>query len=114
MRFLSFIFLLISLNAFSQQQMTLSVKVENHISEQFYLQGGSEMGLVTIDSSRVKAFGTLFIQWKGRPDFYRLSDGKGHSLDFRMTNSSLSFEIKGRFSDAEYIFDSEDTNNQVQ
>ncbi len=114
MRFLSFIFLLISLNAFSQQQMTLSVKVENHISEQFYLQGGSEMGLVTIDSSRVKAFGTLFIQWKGRPDFYRLSDGKGHFLDFRMTNSSLSFEIKGRFSDAEYIFDSEDKNNQVQ
>lgn len=114
MRFLTLIFLLISLNVYSQQQMTLSVKVENHISEQFYLQKGSEMGLVTIDSSRVKAFGILLFNWEGKPDFYRLSDEKGHSLDFRMMRSNLSFEIKGNFAEAELVFVPEDKNNQVQ
>ena len=114
MKFLSFIFLLINLNVFSQQQMTLSVKVENHISEQFYLQTGDEMGIVTIDSSRVKAFGILLFKWEGKPNLYRLSDGKGHFIDFRMIRPNLSFEIKGNFAENEFVFDQEDKNNQVQ
>lgn len=114
MRFILIIFLLSGLSAFSQKQMSLSVKATDHISEQFFLQKGNDMEIVTIDSSRVKAFGVLIFKWVGKPGFYRLSDEDGRLVDFRMEKPNMSFEIRGNFEDAELIFESGNKNNQLQ
>ena len=39
---------------------------------------GNYMGIVTIDSSRVKASGVLLFNWEGESGVYRLSDIDGH------------------------------------
>lgn len=114
MRILLFIFLFISFSAISQEQMTLSLKAKDHVSEQFYLHMGNDMGIVTIDSSRVKASGVLLFNWEGEPGVYRLSDNDGHLIDFRMERSNMAFEIKGNFAETELIFESGDKNNQFQ
>lgn len=114
MRLLSFLFLFISLSAFSQQNMLLSVKVKNHKSELFYLQKGSDVGITTLDSALVKASGVLLFRWEGERNFYRLSDKNGNAVDFRMESREMSFEIKGDFSKPELIFDTENKNNQLQ
>jgi DNA-binding transcriptional regulator PaaX len=114
MRLLPFLFLFISLSAFSQQNMLLSVKVKNHKSELFYLQKGSDVGITTLDSALVKASGILLFRWEGERNFYRLSDKNGNTVDFRMENREMSFEIKGDFSKPELIFDTENKNNQLQ
>lgn len=113
MRILLFIFLFISFSAISQEQMSLSLKAKDHISEQFYLHMGDDMGIITIDSSRVKASGVLFFNWEGEPGIYRLSDDDGHLIDFRMEKSNMSFEIRGNFADTELIFESGNKNNQL-
>jgi len=114
MRLLPVIFLFISISAFSQQNRLLSVKVENHISESFYLQKGNDAGIATLDSARVKASGILLFSWEGEDNFYRLSDKKGNSINFRMETPEMSFEIKGDFTEPELIFDGENKNNQLQ
>lgn len=114
MRYILIIFLFISLSSLSQEQMSLSVKANDHISEQFYLLKGDDMGIVTIDSSRVKAFGVLFFNWEGRPGIYRLTNKDGHLVDFRMEMSHLSFEIRGNFPETELVFESGNKNNQLQ
>ncbi|MFT5750130.1 MAG: peroxiredoxin [Ancylomarina sp.] len=114
MRILLFIFLFISFSAVSQEYMSLSLKATDHISEQFYLHMGDDMGIVTIDSSRVKASGILLFNWEGEPGVYRLSDNDRHLIDFRMENSNMTFEIKGNFAETELIFESGDKNNQFQ
>jgi len=114
MRYILVIFLFISFSSFSQEQMSLSVKANDHIAEQFYLQKGDDMGIVTIDSSRVKAFGVLFFKWLGQPGVYRLLDKDGHLVDFRMEKPQMSFEIKGDFEETELIFDQGNKNNQLQ
>jgi len=114
MRYLLIIFLFLSFSSLSQEQMSLSVKAKDHISEQFYLLKGDDLGIVTIDSSRVKAFGVLLFNWEGEPGVYRLSDKDGHLVDFRMEKPQLSFEIRGDFEETELIFESENKNNQLQ
>ncbi|MGZ2371491.1 peroxiredoxin family protein [Ancylomarina sp. YFZ004] len=114
MRYILIVFLFISFSSLSQEQMSLSVKANDHISEQFYLLKGDDVGIVTIDSSRVKAFGLLLFNWEGEPGVYRLSDKNGHLVDFRMEKSQLSFEIKGNFEETELIFESGNKNNQLQ
>ena len=94
--------------------MFLSVMAKDHMSEKFYLQKGNDMGIITLDSSRVKASGALFFNWVGEPDLYRLSDESGHIVDFRMEKSEMNFEIKGDFSETELIFESGNKNNQLQ
>ncbi len=94
--------------------MNLSIKAASHVSEQFCLHIGNDMGTVVIDSSRVKASGVLLFNWEGKPGVYRLSDRDGHLVDFMMEKSNLSFEIKGNFDDTEFIFESGDKNNQFQ
>ena len=114
MRILLFIFLFISFSAISQEQMSLSLTAKKHISEQFYLHMGDYMGIVTIDSSRVKASGVLLFNWEGEPGVYRLTDNDGHLIDFRMEKSNMAFEIKGNFAETELIFESGNMNNQLQ
>ena len=114
MRILLFIFLFISYSAISQEQMSLSLKANDHISEQFYLHMGDDMGIVTIDSSRVKASGILIFNWEGEPDVYRLTDNDGHLIDFRMEKLDMAFEIRGNFAEPELIFESGNKNNQLQ
>jgi len=114
MRYLLIIFLFLSFSSLSQEQMSLSVKAKDHISEQFYLLKGDDIGIVTIDSSRVKASGVLFFNWEGEPGVYRLSDRDGHLVDFRMEKAQLSFEIRGNFEETELIFESGNKNNQLQ
>ncbi len=114
MRLLLFIFLFISYSAISQEQMSLSLKANDHISEQFYLHMGDDMGIVTIDSSRVKASGILIFNWEGEPDVYRLTDNDGHLIDFRMEKLDMAFEIRGNFAELELIFESGNKNNQLQ
>ena len=114
MRILLFIFLFISCSAISQEQMSLSLNAKDHISEQFYLHMGDDMGIVTIDSSRVKASGILIFNWDGEPGVYRLTDTDGHLIDFRMEKSNMAFEIKGNFTETELIFESGNKNNQLQ
>jgi len=94
--------------------MLLSVKMENHKSDLFYLQQGSVVGITTLDSAFVKASGVLLFRWKGERNFYRLSDKSGNSVDFRMESREMSFEIKGDFSNPELIFDTQNKNNQLQ
>ncbi|MCZ4694896.1 hypothetical protein DWB61_07795 [Ancylomarina euxinus] len=114
MKYLLIIFLFVSFSSLSQEQMSLSVKANNHISEQFYLLKGDDLGIVTIDSSRVKAFGVLLFNWEGEPGVYRLSDKDGHLVDFRMEMPHLSFEIRGHFPETELVFESGNMNNQLQ
>jgi len=113
MRLLPVIFLFISISAFSQQNRLLTIKVENHISEQFYLQKGNDVGLVTLDSARVKASGIMLFSWQGQGSLYRLSDKKGNAIDFRMEKPEISFEVKGDFAEPELIFAGDDKNNQL-
>jgi len=114
MKFLPIVFLFISISAFTQPSKLLSVKVENHISELFYLQTGSDVGIVSLDSARVKASGSLLFNWEGEGSFYRLTDKEGNSVDFRMESPEMSFEVKGDFSEPELIFDGDNKNNQLQ
>ncbi|MRT92863.1 peroxiredoxin [Ancylomarina sp. 16SWW S1-10-2] len=114
MRILLLIFLFISFSAVSQKQMNLSLKATDYISEQFYLQKGNDMGIVTIDSSRVKASGILIFSWEGAPGIYRLSNDDGCLIDFRMDKSDMSFDIKGKFAERELIFERGDKNSQFQ
>ncbi|MDE5424150.1 thioredoxin family protein [Ancylomarina sp. DW003] len=114
MKLLLFISLFISLSAYSQQEMRLSVEAKDHLSEQFFLQMGNEMGIITLDSTRVKSNGSLFFEWEGESGMYRLTDTNGHVVDFRMEKPDMSFEIRGDFSETELIFDSGSKNNQLQ
>lgn len=114
MRILLFIILFSSFSVSAQEQMSLSLKVKAYVSEQFYLQMGDDMGIVTIDSSRVKASGVLTLNWEGEPGVYRLSDDNGQLIDFNMKRSRMAFEIKGNFDETELIFESGDKNNQFQ